>query len=123
MSTGNFVCRLILLVICVRTITLTVTPTLQHVCIRFGIRLEDILIVQEAKTPHHFGDVKFFCFENITVCPFQISLIKTDILSNKDVEWINMYHDSCWQKLSPLLTGPDDVCALQWLRTQTLPLV
>ena len=34
---------------------------------RFGIRIENIVLVREAKTPNNFGDKGYLCFENVTM--------------------------------------------------------
>ncbi len=34
---------------------------------KFGIRIEDVLLVKEVKTPNNFGAVKYFGFENLTM--------------------------------------------------------
>lgn len=34
---------------------------------RFGIRIESIILVKEAKTPHNFGDKGYLGFEHVTL--------------------------------------------------------
>ena len=35
---------------------------------KYGIRIENVLFVKEAKTPNNFGDKGFLGFENVTMC-------------------------------------------------------
>lgn len=42
---------------------------------KFGIRIEDVLLVKEVKTPNNFGGVKFFGFENLTMVRAQNEFI------------------------------------------------
>jgi hypothetical protein len=37
---------------------------------KFGIRIESIVLVREAKTPNNFGDKGFLGFENVTMYVF-----------------------------------------------------
>ena len=82
---------------------------------RHGVRLENDLFVQE-DTANEFG--RFLQFETLTFFPFERSLILTDLLSEKERNWIDSYHAETFQKLSPYL-APDEV---KWLREATLPL-
>ena len=35
---------------------------------KYGIRIENVLLVKEAKTPNNFGDKGYLGFENVTMC-------------------------------------------------------
>jgi Xaa-Pro aminopeptidase len=52
----------------------------------FGIRIENILIVQ----PH--GDGSFLGFKNVTMVPYERKLINTKLCTPKHIEHINAYH-------------------------------
>ncbi|KLO14007.1 Creatinase/aminopeptidase [Schizopora paradoxa] len=82
----------------------------------FGIRIENIVIVREAKTPYNFGDKGYLCFEHVTMCPIQTKLIAQDLLSPSERKWINSYHAEVFEKVSPLLTNDDR--ALKWLKKE-----
>lgn len=86
---------------------------------KFGIRIENVLLVREAKTECNFGSVGYLTFENITMVPIQKKLIKTSLMSKEDIEWINEYHQEVWNKVSPLLT---DEKVKAWLKKETSPL-
>lgn len=39
-------------------------------------------------------------------------------MTNAEVEWVDKYHRTVWDAISPRVTGD----ALEWLRTNTQPL-
>lgn len=84
---------------------------------KFGIRIENVLLVTEAKTENNFGNVGFLTFENITMVPIQKKLIDLQLLNKDEIDYINEYHAKVWQKVSPLLDGESK----EWLRKETLP--
>lgn len=45
----------------------------------FGIRIENLLIIQEAATPFQFGDQPYLSFERLTMCPLQRKMIDLDV--------------------------------------------
>jgi len=81
----------------------------------FGIRIENVMIVVPATTPFQNGN--FLEFEQITLVPYDRSLIDTSLLSDKDVQYINDYHKICLEKVGPLLQ--DDNLAVSWLKKHT----
>jgi len=87
---------------------------------RFGIRIESVVIVQEAKTPNNFGEKGYLKFEHVTVCPIQKALVQLDLLTTPEREWLNAYHAETWEKVSPLLGN--DRRALIWLERECSPL-
>jgi len=87
---------------------------------KYGIRIEDIVLVREVKTPNNFGDKGFLGLENVTMCPIHKKLIDTSLLDNEEKKWVNDYHAEVWEKVSPLLQH--DKRALDWLKRETSPL-
>lgn len=71
----------------------------------FGIRIEDELVVVKK------GDINLG-FENFTNCPYERSLIDLNLLSNKDKEFINNYHERVFNNVSPILIEKGDQIAL-----------
>lgn len=45
----------------------------------FGIRIENLLVVKEADTPHRFGGVSYFGFERLTFCPLQRKMLSLEV--------------------------------------------
>ena len=79
---------------------------------KYGIRTENtMLTVPSRKTD--FGE--FYKFEQLTLCPINTETILWDMLSSKEIRWLNEYHDSVYSKLSPLLSDEEK----QWLRNAT----
>ncbi|KAG6909923.1 hypothetical protein DXG01_014443 [Tephrocybe rancida] len=81
---------------------------------RFGIRIESIVLVRDAKTPNNFGDKGYLR------CPIHKNLVDTSLLTAGEREWLNAYHAETWAKVSPLLKN--DEKALKWLERETSPL-
>ncbi len=57
---------------------------------RYGIRLENLLLVQPADLPDAVRP--FLRFEVLTLAPFDRSLIDTALLSEAEREWVDGYH-------------------------------
>ncbi|KAI9139668.1 putative Xaa-Pro aminopeptidase P [Paraphysoderma sedebokerense] len=86
----------------------------------FGIRIENIMLVVPANTPNTFGNKPYYTFEHVTLVPICRKLIDTSMLTREEVDWINNYHDKCWEKVSPLLkVGTKEY---KWLRRETMRL-
>ncbi|KAG8216366.1 peptidase M24, structural domain-containing protein [Butyriboletus roseoflavus] len=86
---------------------------------KWGIRIENVVIVREVKTPNNFGKNGYNGFERVTMCPIQISLIDLSILTAEEKKWLNDYHAEVASKVGPLLEGKD-ARAQVWLRRQCL---
>eukprot|EP00595_Chromulina_sp_UTEXLB2642_P002670 CAMPEP_0196763400 /NCGR_PEP_ID=MMETSP1095-20130614/4019_1 /TAXON_ID=96789 ORGANISM="Chromulina nebulosa, Strain UTEXLB2642" /NCGR_SAMPLE_ID=MMETSP1095 /ASSEMBLY_ACC=CAM_ASM_000446 /LENGTH=530 /DNA_ID=CAMNT_0042116515 /DNA_START=275 /DNA_END=1863 /DNA_ORIENTATION=+ len=69
----------------------------------FGIRIENLLIVTERSDLGEFAGRKFYGFDRLTHIPIQKSLIKTDLLTNQEIKWLNDYHTQVYDKVYPLL--------------------
>ncbi|KAJ9093865.1 hypothetical protein QFC21_006238 [Naganishia friedmannii] len=81
----------------------------------FGIRTENLVMVVKADTPNAFGGQPYLKFENLTMCPVQVSLIDAGLLAPKEKEWVNKYHAEVLRKVRPLLEEFNDTRALNWL--------
>ncbi len=68
---------------------------------RLGIRIENELLCVEAMTTE-YG--KFLAFEPVTFCPIDTAPLLADDLSAEQLDWLNAYHETVYQKLSPHLT-------------------
>ena len=86
----------------------------------FGIRLENLLIVEEA-TPVDGGDLPMMGFETLTFCPFDHRALELDLLSDPELDWLNEYHHDVFEKLIHIdLLNPEEVA---WLSRATSPLM
>ncbi|EIW74358.1 Creatinase aminopeptidase [Coniophora puteana RWD-64-598 SS2] len=85
----------------------------------FGIRIENIVVVQEAQTRYKFGN-GYLKFEHVTMCPMQKTLIDLTLLTSEEKGWLNAYHAEILEKVSPLIQN--DLLALEWLKRECSPL-
>ena len=58
-------------------------------------------------------DKKFLKFAKLTMIPIQKNLIKVDIMSDEELDWLDDYHQEVWDKVSPLLESGSP--AMKWL--------
>lgn len=80
-----------------------------------GIRCENLVLTIPAMTTE-FGE--FLRFETLTLCPFDLSLFDTSLMSDNEIEWVNAYHATVRERLTPLLTTEQ----AEWLAGKTAPL-
>ncbi|GAB4814313.1 hypothetical protein N2152v2_001359 [Parachlorella kessleri] len=81
----------------------------------FGIRIENLFVVKEADTAFRYGGESYYTCERLTMCPIQKKMIAREVLSEKEVAWVDGYHRQVWEALSPRLSGAE----LEWLREAT----
>ncbi|GAA5914813.1 hypothetical protein JCM6882_007280 [Rhodosporidiobolus microsporus] len=87
----------------------------------FGIRIENMIVVQPAKTAHTFGGLKYYKFETLTMCPISTTLLDPSLMSLDELEWLNAYHREVRDKVGPLLRETGDEDAVAWLERETQP--
>ncbi|XP_019423460.1 PREDICTED: probable Xaa-Pro aminopeptidase P [Lupinus angustifolius] len=84
----------------------------------FGIRLENVLVVNEADTKFNFGDKGYLSLEHITWAPYQTKLIDLNLLLPDEINWLNSYHKTCRDILAPYLDEAENA----WLKKATEPI-
>ena len=82
---------------------------------RYGIRLENLLLVQPAEVP---GSRPFLSFETLTMAPFDRRLIDPDLLDAKEEKWVDAYHARVFAEVGPRLDAPER----NWLAVACAPL-
>ncbi|MBF9002022.1 aminopeptidase P family protein [Vibrio nitrifigilis] len=82
----------------------------------FGIRIENLELVVNVETN---GDFNVMGFEALTRCPIDTRAIDTNLLTKPELAWLNDYHQTVWDDVSPLVEG--DV--KEWLKQATQPLL
>jgi Xaa-Pro aminopeptidase len=89
----------------------------------FGIRIETVCAVVDAKTSENAPDKErpFFTLEHLTFVPMQSKMMKTSLMSAVERKWVDDYHVECYEKVAPMLA--DNPAVLEWLKTNTQPLV
>ena len=68
---------------------------------QYGIRIENMVMVQEYANDNEFG--RFLQLETVTLFPYETKLIDTSLLSEKERNWINQYHQKVYDKIAPFL--------------------
>jgi Xaa-Pro aminopeptidase len=68
---------------------------------RFGIRLENLVLVQPATLPD--AGRPFLRFETLTLAPFDRRLIEPALLSLEEIAWIDTYHARVLAEVGPAL--------------------
>ena len=82
----------------------------------YGIRLENLVLVQPADFPD--PPKPFFRFETLTLAPFDRALIDGGLLDPAEREWLNAYHARVLDQIGPAL--PTDV--RDWLTRACAPI-
>jgi Xaa-Pro aminopeptidase len=81
----------------------------------YGIRTENLIVCYRDEETE-FG--QFLKFETVSLCYIDKSLIDISLLDEKEIEWLNSYHQIVYNKLSPHLTSDEK----EWLKTKTTPI-
>lgn len=68
---------------------------------KYGIRIENTLLVTKAMEEAEMGE--FYKFKTVSYCPIDLEGIDVTLLSNDEREWLNNYHKTVYNKLSPYL--------------------
>jgi Xaa-Pro aminopeptidase len=99
----------------------------------FGIRIENLLEIvevsrsEEATNGEKHGEQppnkkqkvaaaegkKFLKFGKLTLIPIQKNLIKIEIMTEDELDWLDCYHQEVLQKVKPLLE--EGSAAMEWL--------
>ena len=86
---------------------------------KFGIRHENLALVVKADTEHNFKNKGFITFEMITLVPFQTSMIVPELLSEKEIKWVNDYHTKCRTIIGEELQKQGKHDVYEWLVKNT----
>jgi len=84
----------------------------------FGIRIENLVVVQPAETLPGGDPGDRLCFETLSFAPIDRRLIVADMLTGAERAWLDSYHATCRDRIGPLLSG----AARDWLDAATAPL-
>lgn len=108
-----------------QSIRLEENPTILHVGMvtsnepgiyladQYGIRTENLVVTQVYKETEDFGT--FYHFETLTLCPIDTKPIQKDLLTGKEIQWLNEYHQMVYDKLQSYLTDEEKA----WLKEKT----
>ena len=84
----------------------------------FGIRLENLIVVEPAPELAGADARTHLAFETLTFVPLDRRLILVELLSPGERDWLDAYHALTRAKLTPRLSAD----ALTWLNAATAPL-
>lgn len=79
---------------------------------QYGIRIENELLCVKG-VENEYG--QFLHFEPLTFVPIDLDAIEVDMLSQKEKNWLNQYHQEVYDKISPYLNEDEK----QWLKDYT----
>jgi len=65
---------------------------------KYGIRIENLIVTVPAKTTE---SGEFYRFKTITLCPIDTRPLAPGILSQREIDWLNAYHEEVRTRLSP----------------------
>jgi Xaa-Pro aminopeptidase len=82
----------------------------------YGIRLENLLLVQAAELPD--ASKPFLCFETLTLAPFDRRLLNPELMTQHERKWLDAYHARVLQQMGPALDQPER----EWLAAVCAPL-
>ncbi len=82
----------------------------------YGIRLENLLLVQQASFPD--SKKPFLRFETLTLAPFDRRLIDRALLDDAETAWIDAYHARVLREIGPALERAER----EWLEQACAPL-
>ncbi|KAJ4987464.1 xaa-pro aminopeptidase [Stagonosporopsis vannaccii] len=86
---------------------------------KFGIRIENMVMVKEVETKHQFGDKPYLGFEHVTMTPHCRNLVDISLLTEDEKQFINAYHQEVFDKTSEYFKK--DALTLEWLKRETAP--
>ncbi len=67
---------------------------------KHGVRIEN-LVLTVADQQNEFNE--FYKFETLTLAPIDTSIVKKELLEQSHIDWLNNYHKTVYEKVSPLL--------------------
>ncbi len=81
----------------------------------FGIRIENLIIVQEAELSEDANLTALYDFETLTYVPIDRRMIIADMLNSDERDWINTYHATCRDKMNTRVSDETRI----WLEKAT----
>uniref|UniRef100_A0A8C5CCR9 X-prolyl aminopeptidase (aminopeptidase P) 1, soluble n=1 Tax=Gadus morhua TaxID=8049 RepID=A0A8C5CCR9_GADMO len=88
----------------------------------FGIRIENVVLVVPSKPKYNYMNRGSLTFEPLTLVPMQVKMMNTDMLTQKERDWVNDYHRQCMETVGAELRRQGRKEALDWLIRETQPI-
>jgi len=83
---------------------------------KWGMRIESALAVRRVKTKGEFSGDIWLGFERLTCVPIQTRMVKENMLTKEEKQWLKDHNKKCLERLEPYLK--DDKRALKWLKRE-----
>ncbi len=83
---------------------------------RFGIRHENLVLCRKGEQN---GYGQFMYLEPLTMVPFDRDAILPELMTDKELQWLNDYHSKVYETLRPHFEGEE----LQWLQEATKEII
>ena len=80
-----------------------------------GIRHENMILCVPVGA-NEFGN--WYGFETLTLCYFDTKALLLELLNQDEIDWLNEYHQTVYEKTAPFLTGEEAT----WLAKKTAPI-
>ncbi|MDO4644006.1 MAG: aminopeptidase P family protein [Cardiobacteriaceae bacterium] len=85
---------------------------------KWGIRIENLMVNQRVEKPKESEFGTYLYFEALTLCPINTQLVDKTLMNEREVRWLNHYHNLVLEKLAPHTDGD----ARAWLERNTQPI-
>ncbi|MBI5258202.1 MAG: aminopeptidase P family protein [Burkholderiales bacterium] len=82
---------------------------------QWGVRIENLVLNVPVATPENGTFGEMLEFEALTLCPIDTRCIERALLREDEIAWLNRYHATVRERLTPHVSGP----ALAWLLART----
>jgi len=80
----------------------------------YGIRIENLVLITEGPKTDHGS---FYRLETLSLFPIDLNLVEPGLLTQREKDWLNAYHERVFEELSPL-AAPEEV---EWLQLKCRP--
>lgn len=82
---------------------------------KFGIRHENLVLCRKGEQ-NEYG--QFMYLEPLTMVPFDLEAIEPSLMTDREVELLNAYHEKVREAITPYLEGKEK----EWLIQATRPI-
>ncbi|KAL6301281.1 Creatinase/aminopeptidase [Sparassis latifolia] len=82
----------------------------------WGMRIESALFVKKVRTKNERPGDTWLGFERLTCVPIQTRMVKDEMLTRDERQWLKIHNRRCYELLEPYLR--DDKRALKWLQRE-----
>jgi Xaa-Pro aminopeptidase len=84
----------------------------------YGIRIENLVLIEDHPVAGGDPDRRMLGFETLTLCPIERDLIDPDLMTADERAWLDAYHDTVLERLSPELDADERA----WLAAKCAPI-